>query len=150
MKTLLAAFLLAFSSLTFAQSSSVVVSEKTVTLPVDIGTTRLKFTNLGYSNFLVKVIVPELAGATVMNHRNIGEDGPCLFTYEAFQIDDVIQGNPAVEDIDFKITLVKDSFISDGVCKVTLTENVHAEIRGFFFQHSLSTAMPDRIPADCI
>tara|TARA_R110000868_G_scaffold132380_2_gene343108 strand:- start:38190 stop:38642 length:453 start_codon:yes stop_codon:yes gene_type:complete len=150
MKTLLAAFLLTLSGLAQAQFSSSIMSEKTVTLPVDISTTRLKFTNLGYSNFLVKVIVPELAEHTVMNHRNSGEDGPCLFTYEAFQIDDVIQDNPIVEDIDFKITLVKESVVQGDVCKVTLTENVHAQIRGFFFQHSLTTQMPDRIPADCI
>ncbi|PIP89911.1 MAG: hypothetical protein COW01_00360 [Bdellovibrionales bacterium CG12_big_fil_rev_8_21_14_0_65_38_15] len=149
MKLLFSLLFLVSSFASFAQSSQNVVSQKVVTLPVDLNTTKLKFTNLGYGSFLVKVIVPELAADTLLNHRNEGEDGPCLFTYDAFRVDDVLQDNPEVVDTDFKITLTRSLFVQDNVCKVTLTESIEANIRGFFFQHSLSTPMPDRIIEDC-
>lgn len=149
MKLLFSLLFLVSSFAAFAQSSQTIISEKVVTFPVDLNTTRLKFTSLGYSAPLVKVIVPELAGDTLLNHRNEGEDGPCLFTYDAFRVDDVLQDNPEVLDTQFTIKVIRSVFVHHNVCKVTLTETVEADIRGFLFQHSLSTPMPDRIIEDC-
>lgn len=149
MKLLFSLLFLLSSFAAFAQSSQTVVSQKVVTIPVDLNTAKLKFTNLGYSVPLVKVIVPELAGETLLNHRNEGEDGPCLFTYDAFKVDDVLQDNPEVIDTKFTIKLTRSIFVLHNVCKVTLIETVEADIRGFLFQHSLSTPMPDRIIEDC-
>ncbi|MGI4993441.1 hypothetical protein ACRXCV_12465 [Halobacteriovorax sp. GFR7] len=142
-------FVLLFSLMTFANSK--VLSIRTVTLPVDVSTAKLKWTNLGYgSTYFVKVIVPELASETIMNHRNLGEDGPCMFTYDTKNLEDVIGDNPGVEDIDFEITLTR--FISknpDGECRVSLQENINADIRGFKFTHTLSHQMPNRVGEDC-
>ncbi len=149
MKLLFSLLFLVSSFAAFAQSSQTIISEKVVTFPVDLNTTRLKFTSLGYSAPLVTVIVPELAGDTLLNHRNEGEDGPCLFTYDAFRVDDVLQDNPEVLDTQFTIKVIRSVFVHHNVCKVTLTETVEADIRGFLFQHSLSTPMPDRIIEDC-
>ncbi|WP_412469754.1 MULTISPECIES: hypothetical protein [unclassified Halobacteriovorax] len=142
-------FVLLFSLMTFANQK--VLSKRTVTLPVDISTAKLKWTSLGYGEtFFVKVIVPELAGETIMNHRNVGEDGPCMFTYDTQHLEDVIGNNPGVEDIDFEITLTK--FFSKGAqgqCRVSLQENINANIRGFKFTHTLSHQMPNRVGEDC-
>lgn len=150
MKLFLSLLILLSPILANADFKETIISKKTVTLPVDLSTTKLKFTDLGYSVPLVKVIIPQMAEVTLLNHRNVGEDGPCLFTYDTFQVDDVLQDRPEVIDTEFNITLKKSFFISDDVCKVTLTEEIEADIRGFLFQHSLSTAMPDRVAADCI
>lgn len=132
--------------------NQVVVSSKTVTLPTEISAGRIKLTSRGYQTALVKVISPELAEHTVLNHRNEGEDGPCLFTLNAWDINEVIQDNPAVEDIEFTITQSKDLVRDEanGVCKVTLLEDVTAEIRGHHFEHHLRFALPDRVLEDCI
>ena len=145
MKTLLVAIVMMTSSLVQAA----VISQKTVVLPVDVSTAKLKFTNLGYSSFLVKVIVPELITDTILNHRNVGEDGPCLFTYEAFTVDEVLQDRPEVIDTEFLITLEKNARVFGEKCEVELTETVTADIRGFLFQHSKSIALSSRIIADC-
>ena len=136
----------------FPQGDVVEMSIKTVTLPTEINAGKIKLTALGYQTKLIKVINPELAAHTVLNHRNEGEDGPCLFTLNAWQIEDVVQGNPATEDIDFTITLSKQLIRDEenGVCKVKLLEDVTAEIRGFHFQHHLSSDLPDRILEDCM
>jgi hypothetical protein len=164
MKSLLVSTLFLLSSQTMAQfnfpdlgdminlgGKKTVISEKVVTLPVDISTAKLKWTNLGYGNtYFVKVILNEMAGVTILNHRNEGEDGPCLFTYDTTQLEDVVQGNPAVIKSDLKITLVKNNYVHNNVCKSALTENIETTIRGFKFQHSKSIALPDRVAEDCI
>ena len=127
-----------------------IMSQKEVTLPVDISSAKMKFTNLGYGSiYFVKVIVPELAAETLLNHRNVGEDGPCLFTRDTGSVSSVVQGNPEVVDVKFKITLLKQSYLSAGKCKVILKEDIRADIRGFHFQHTLSHEMPDRVVEDC-
>lgn len=133
-----------------ATYADAVVSETKVVLPVDIGTTKLKFTSRGYGSFFVKVIVPELAEKTLLNHRNEGEDGPCLFTYEALNIQDVIQGNSETIDVEFTIKHERRTWFSGEICKVSLIETINANIRGFNFMHSLVHELPDRIEADCI
>ncbi len=151
MKLLLSLMFLLSSFASFAQMTDLELSKKVVNLPVDVSTAKIKFTNLGYGNIsFVKVIVPELAAATILNHRNVGEDGPCLFTNDTFEVDDVLQDNPEIIDTDFTITLSRTTFVQGDVCKVTLHESVTADIRGFHFVHFLSTPMPDRVVEDCI
>lgn len=128
------------------------MSIKEVVLPVDINTAKIKWTSLGYgNNYLVKVIVPAIAGVTVLNHRNIGEDGPCLFTYGTSKVDDVVQGNPETIDVSFTITLEKFLRPSgDGdKCNVTMSETLVGYIRGFRFMHTETHIMPSRHINDC-
>ncbi|MEH0860941.1 MULTISPECIES: hypothetical protein [Halobacteriovorax] len=138
-----------FSLTCFAQTT--VISERTVQLPVDISSAKLKWTNLGYGSiYFVKVIVPQLAGETFLNHRNVGEDGPCLFTHDTRNVEDVVGDNPSIEDVDFKIKLSKQTIkLDEQKCGVVLIEDVRANIRGFEFQHTLRHTMPERHIDDC-
>lgn len=147
---LLVATVLMFAGLA-AHADSVTVSSRTVTLPVDLSAAHVRKTNAGYGQtYLVKILVPELAAETVMNHRNEGEGAPCLATYEVDTIEQLIQGRPSVEKAAFKIELVKDTYLDEAkVCHVTLTENVTTSIRGFQFIHSRASPLPDRNEADC-
>lgn len=149
MKVLFVLSLLTFSYIAKAEFNLTVISERVFVLPVDISQTRLKFTNLGYGSFLVKVIIPELAGATLLNHRNEGEDGPCLFTIETGEVDDVLQNRPEIIDTEFTIKLIKATQAVGDQCHVTLTEQVTANIRGFHFQHTEIHQMPARVLEDC-
>lgn len=131
--------------------AEVLVSEKKVVIPVDISTAKLKFTNRGYGEtYLVKVIVPELAEHTLLNHRNEGEDGPCLFTYDSQNVADVVQSNPETLDVEFTIKQSKSFWFNGEVCKVSLVETIDANIRGFNFMHLLEHDLPDRVKEDCI
>ncbi len=146
----LALFIFIFSvNSSFAKTT--VIHKKTVLLPVDISTAKLKWTNLGYGgSYFVKVIIPELAEETILNHRNEGEDGPCLFTRDTDKLSDVIQDNPETIHVPFEIELVKiTQFNSENKCFVTLQENIIGDIRGFEFFHSRSEAMPSRHIDDC-
>ncbi len=151
MKIKLVILCLLGSSLAYAQSSEILFS-RTVTLPVDISKTKVVKTNLGYGQtFLVKILVPELAAETLMNHRNESEDAPCLATYEAQTVGQIIQNKPAVDQALFKIELSK-SFNPDpekNICHLTLIESVSTQVRGFLFIHVRESQLPDRVLADC-
>jgi hypothetical protein len=143
-------FLLIATLITSLSASAVTLHQKKVTLPVDISTTRLLMSNAGYGeNYILKVIIPELADITFLNHRNPSAGGPCMATYETMDVDAVLQGNPAVEKIDFDVTLNKDVYFDGNVCQVSLTETVVGKIRGFTFRHSVSQALPTRTEEDC-
>ena len=135
---------------TFSFAGETIINEKIVSLPVDIGKAKLKFSNLGYGEtHFVKIIVPELAGNTILNHRNIGEDGPCLFTRDTFELEDVLQNKHEVVKTNFKITLIKNTYKHGGTCHLTLFEDIEANIRGFHFEHRRSIPLPDRVIEDC-
>jgi hypothetical protein len=128
-----------------------VMQKKTVVLPVDVSTTRIHLSKADYSSPVVKVLIPELADVTLLDHRNNQEGAPCMATYDTLSVEDVIQGRPAIEKVKFNITLTKVAWIDReaNICRVSLEENLQAKIRGFNFVHSRSTELPDRVVEDC-
>lgn len=150
MKNLILAFLSAMILVPAAHAGLVVVSDKTVTLPVDIGPATVKRSSAGYSFAIVKVLIPALADVTVMNHRNFGENAPCLAVRDfQLHVNDIIQNNPAKEPVPVRIVLSREAQMSEGVCKVFLVEEVTATIRGVEFSHERSSEMPSRESGDC-
>ncbi len=134
-----------------AKSGSVILSEKNVTLNVDISSARLKLSEADYQSPVVKVLVPDLADVTVLDHRNTGEGAPCLATFEAQFPQEVIQNNPAVELIEFKVTLTKDFSVDRQslACTITLRETINGVIRGFVFTHDRAKVIGQRHIDDC-
>ena len=137
-----------------AFANQVLLSERLVTLPVDISQNKVVRSNKGYGTVtLVKILVPTLADVTVLNHRNEGESAPYMATWDTDDTQDVIGQNPGLENIPFKIQLLKDTALVQSekgqVCAVTLTEYVTATIHGYEFKHIRQQPVADRDPADC-
>jgi hypothetical protein len=141
------------ASLGFAQSTTTdkLISSREVTLPVNISPATLHLSQADYSVPVVKVLVPELAAETLMNHRNTKEGAPCLATTDTKDANDIIKNNPAIEQIVFQIDLIKSVSpdLDNKVCHVWLTEKLHAVIRGAKFDHARDSALPDRSLEDC-
>lgn len=134
-----------------AQANTKVISTRTVNLPVDVSNSKVRKTNAGYGAvYLVKILVPELAEETVMNHRNEGEGAPCLATNEIDNVSDLIGGKPGIEIVSFEIELVKETqLMGDGTCSVRLHENINTKVRGISFYHSRTSELPSRVAEDC-
>lgn len=151
MKKVLIGLVISTSLGVWVNAAPVTLSKRVVQLNVDISTTKLKWSKADYSSPVVKVLVPELADVTLLDHRNTGEGAPCLASYEASSPEDVIQNNPAIEKVPFEVTLLKDAELDDGssVCRVTLTELIKGHIRGFEFRHDRSLLVGNRHKDDC-
>lgn len=136
------------SSTTFAGN---VLHQKLVSLPVSITEETVIISNLGYSEPMVKIIVPALADVTLLNHRNLGAGGPCLSTREADIPEDIIKNNPRNENVVFKIRLEKQVSLSADKtkCSVMLVETAEALIRGKNFLHQAFHSLPGRTAEDC-
>ena len=150
MKTLLLSVLLLVG--TAVQANETIISKKTVKLAVDLSTAGIRSSNLGYGDtYFVKILVPSLAAETLLNHRNEGESAPCLATYETFNVEDVVKGQPTTEIHDFEIVQKKVLYPSESenACYVYLVENVETTVRGFKFVHERQTELPKRVLADC-
>lgn len=152
MKKIILAAMLLVASPSFGQSNETIISKKTVQLEVDLSTTGIRSSNLGYGDtFFVKILVPGLAAETILNHRNEGESAPCLATYETFKVEDVVKDNPTKEIHDFEIVQKKLFYpnTSDNSCAVYLIEQVNTKVRGFNFTHDRSIELPKRHIDDC-
>lgn len=155
-KANMVAALLAFGGLSagaqeIENSREVVLAERTVNLNVDISSAKLKLSRADYSSPVVKVLVPELADATILDHRNTGEGAPCMATYQALSPEEIIQNNPAVELVPMTITLKKilTPDRANGRCLVVLDERIEGKIRGFVFEHQRAIEVGARHLDDC-
>lgn len=134
-----------------AEISSVVLSDQTIPVTVDISVGRVKLSKADYSSEVVKILVPGLADVTLLDHRNTNEGAPCLATYEARQVSEVIQSNPAIETVPMNIKLVKQIYpdVKARKCHVQLFELIETNIRGFKFEHMRSISVGTRHLDDC-
>lgn len=152
MKNIILALTTLLSAQTFAADvKQVIVSQKTVDVPITINSTLLKLSQADYSIPTVKILVPALADITVMNHRNSREGAPCLATDATKEPNDIIQNRDEVTTVPMTITLTKLLYVDSvtNKCQVVLTESVTTQIRGFAFYHDRSQAMPSRHIDDC-
>jgi hypothetical protein len=150
MKTVLCALML-LGLASQANANEVKIGERTVTLNVPISDTTVKLSRADYQTEVVKVLVPELADVTILNHRNTREGAPCLATYQTPFPNAVILHRPAIEKIEFKITLSKLATLDpqQKFCSVVLKERVEGYVRGYLFEHERFEQVANRDPADC-
>ncbi|OGQ16945.1 MAG: hypothetical protein A3B70_01545 [Deltaproteobacteria bacterium RIFCSPHIGHO2_02_FULL_40_11] len=150
-KKIITGLLVSLGLTALVNAETVTLSKREVTLNVDISTTTLRLSRADYASPLVKVLVPDLADVTILDHRNTGEGAPCLATFDTMFPNDVIQDNPQVEKIKFDIVLKKEVQLnSEGTaCMVHLLESVHGRIRGFQFEHYQALFVGERHIDDC-
>ena len=151
MKTIAMTLLAGLTMTITAHASDVVISRKVVKLPVDIAEGKVKLSRAGYSMPLVKILVPELAGVTLLDNRNVGEGAPCMASYDAKTPEDIIQNNPQVEEAQFVVTLTKTVTpdTQNNNCQVSLTETLDTRIRGHKFTHQRFLEVGTRNIEDC-
>ena len=136
-----------------------VVSDRTTTVNVALNEKSVKCSAAGYEMPRLKVLVPELAGLTVFNHRNIGEEAPCVASRICHHSEggqppvspkDILGSGNGVDPIKIRVILKKETHIAGDVCQVFLVESVFTKIRGLSFTHERSQRIAeDRKAADC-
>ena len=157
MKNLINVFLALTPILTIATNAhaaldqDIVLSKRHVTLNVDVSTAKVKLSNAGYATFVLKVLVPDLADATFLDHRNEGESAPCIATYETLKPEDVIKNDPGIEKVKAVITLSKIASLNQEtqLCEITLHEAISTKVRGFLFLHDRAKLIATRHKDDC-
>ena len=131
-----------------------VVSIKSAIVVVKIDATNVKRSQADYQMPMIKVLIPDIAKHTLMDHRNRGEGAPCMAVEDFIKIVDpeqIIQNNPGTENVVLKVKLTKTLYPHPeaGKCYGMLTEDLSAVIRGQKFVHQRTLELPERHIDDC-
>lgn len=152
-KILSLCLLLGFTSTALAGANEIqILSDKTTEVTVALNSKSVKMSAAGYSMAYLKVLVPELAALTVLDHRNLGEDAPCvrLDDNQEASVSSILAAGEGNETIAIHVlTSVHKSQAGD-VCLVEMIESVDTVIRGKTFVHQRSIALPTRNIEDCL
>jgi hypothetical protein len=135
-----------------ATGAESVVRDQTTTVGVDLNAQTVKCSAADYSMPMLKVLIPNLAALTVLNHRNTKEGAPCVAAGQcgaALGPQSILGSGAGSERIPVRVVLKKVAQLDGAVCHVSLVETVTTEIRGVPFFHERQQAVADRAADDC-
>ncbi len=158
MAAIAGAVLFSYANAALAQNFEIrerILKDETNPTTVELNRQTVRCSDLGYSNFQLKVSVPDLKFLAALDHANAGEAQPCVTAgrcQPGNQPEDLLTDpNPFVlttVQVVLREVLAIDH--SAKTCRRTLRENVTTQIRGKTFTH-MKTADLGQYPYDiCI
>ena len=110
-----------------------------------------------YGMPFLKVLIPALAGITLLDHQNTGAGAPCVaagacgFPGEATPDDIIDPAQPTVQ-VEIEVEAVRASTIDhlEKTCSVGLIERVRTTIRDVSFFHERYAPLGERPYSDCL
>lgn len=149
---------------TEAQYHEILQHSKTVTMDVTLNEETVLCSKADYGSYFLKILIPDLAKHTLLNHKNLGANAPCVAAGPCFGANlpgKIIDANKSNELIDVKIDLFRgeslrqtgNDFMPDiprkQVCGVFMIERIETNIRGHIFTHARSIDLGNRDLKDC-
>ena len=128
-----------------------VVRDQTTVVPVALNAKTVKCSAADYSMPMLKILVPDLAQLTVLNHRNTREGAPCIAAGQCGERgpQDILKSGAGVDRIPVRVVLTKVAELDGAVCRVSLVEKVTTVVRGVPFYHERTQSVAERAAADC-
>jgi len=138
------------------ESIEKVLSERIHHFNVELNATTVLCSQADYSARFLKILIPQLADVTFLDHRNFGAGAPCVAAGQCAPFGDhtpeeIIDLLKPSETIEVKVVatrvLTKDN--QEKTCNVSLKEEIFTTVRGVPFYHLRSTSLLDRSFEDC-
>ena len=138
------------------ESLEKVLSERVHHFNIELNATTVLCSQAGYSASFLKILIPQLADVTFLDHRNFGAEAPCVAAGECAPIGDRTPGEiidllKPTETVEVKVVatrvLTKDN--QEKKCNVTLKEEIFTNVRGAPFYHIKSASLNQRNFEDC-
>jgi len=152
------AFLLSsLSTAAFAgwKTSRQQIHKSTTAIEVQLNDSTVLCSRADYSGDFLKILIPQLAGLTVMDHRNFGAGAPCVAAGQCQDGNmpaDVLGASTRPSDVvpvTITLTRVASGNDEEPECHVMLEEAIEIPIRGKTFHHVRFAEIGPRILADC-
>ena len=109
-----------------------------------------------YSASFLKVLIPELAAITLLDHQNTDAGAPCVAAGECAPFgdhapDDILDEADTSETVDIRVRATRLEEIDHDArtCATSLRERVDLEIRGVRFAHERYASLGSRPYGDC-
>jgi uncharacterized protein (TIGR03382 family) len=131
-----------------------VVTDTTTPVDLKLDSTTVLCSSADYGALFLKVLIPDLAHLTLLDHQNIGAGAPCVASGQCRAGNmpaDIIDPAHPTERVDVNVQEVRadEADAAAQTCTTTLFERVHVTIRGINFTHERSLALGTRPFSDC-
>lgn len=156
--SLLSAVLVA-SSLSIAAAAPVsaetLVHDTTTNVEIELDDTTVLCSSADYGALFLKVLIPELAALTLLDHQNLGAGAPCVaagMCEPGNMPDDILDPYDTKETVAIHVKALRYDVTdaSAQTCQTSLVERVQVIIRGVDFFHERFAPLGERPYADCV
>jgi len=132
-----------------------VVHETTTTVEVDLNSSSVLCSAADYGATFLKVLIPDLAKLTLLDHQNTGAGQPCVAAGPCGPGQmpaDIIDAAHPKETVQITVKAVRgdDADSVAQTCNTGLTETVKVTIRGVDFFHQRFADLGQRPYSDCV
>jgi MYXO-CTERM domain-containing protein len=131
-----------------------VVHDTTTTVEVKLDADTVLCSSADYGALFLKILIPDLARLTLLDHQNFGAGAPCVASgmcKPGNMPSDII--NPAYPTanvaINVKAIRLDEADSTAQTCNTTLIERVQVNIRGIDFFHERNAPLGTRAFSDC-
>lgn len=132
------------------------VHETTTSVSIDLTPETVICSAADYSFPALKILIPELAALTLLDHQNFGAGAPCVAAGQCGLPDgvepgDILDSGDLVDEVDIVVKAIRVDYVDDEnlTCVTALTERVDVEVRGVSFFHERYADLGSRPYADC-
>lgn len=140
------------------ESRAVEVHKSVNSIGVELNAKTVLCSRADYAMPMLKVLIPELAGITLLDHQNTGAGAPCVTTGQVCDLDGaigpdlILQGKDGREQIqvEVKADRIENVDHQQKKCQVNLREEVTTVIRGQKLTHERWADLGERSYADCV
>ena len=141
----------ALAEVTFHET---VVHDTTTTVDVKLDASTVLCSSADYGALFLKVLIPELAPITLLDHQNTGAGAPCVAAgpcQPGNMPEDIIdtQYPSSQAAINVKAIRIDQADSTAQTCTTTLREDVAVTIRGVPFTHTRYASLGERPFSDC-
>jgi len=132
-----------------------VVTDTTTPVDLKLDSTTVLCSSADYGALFLKVLIPDLAHLTLLDHQNLGAGAPCVAAGQCRAGNmpaDIIDPAHPTERVDVHVQEVRadEADSAAQTCTTTLIERVHVTIRGIDFVHERQAALGTRPYSDCV
>ncbi len=133
------------------------VHETTTAVDLELTPDTVICSHADYSATFLKVLIPELAAITLLDHQNTDAGAPCVAAGECAPFGDhapadILDDQDTTETVDIRVRATRTDEIDHDAetCNTSLTEQVDLVIRGVPFTHQRWATLGTRPYGDCI
>lgn len=135
-------------------SVETLVHETTTTVEITLDDSTVLCSSAEYGQEFLKILIPELAKLTLLDHQNAGAGAPCVAAgvcAPGNAPSDILDPAQPKETVAIQVTAVRldESDADAQLCDTYLIERVKIDVRGVEFTHERGIALGSRPFADC-
>lgn len=131
-----------------------VVADTTTPVELTLDSHTVLCSSADYGQLFLKVLIPDLARLTLLDHQNLGAGAPCVASGQCRtgnMPSDVIDPAHPTDQVQVNVQEVRldEADPTAQTCTTTLIERVHVTIRGIEFFHEREAPLGTRAYGDC-